>query len=267
LSIEPARSPETTQFPYNNTTRTVIVKKFALLFCAALLSFGLALTTTPVLAQKSGDKKIGEYLDDEDGTVYEVFKDREGKFYAIVHYRNGKKGYIDIGNPNPEDGKGSAKPDVKEMVKKAKYNVEKNPESTPLGGILNSQGKGFNPRGNPGDDTSHDKGPSTPHDGASDYKKSAKQRAQEVQMKNMDARTNYNTKTGMGDGSEGGGEAPIGPGSHGKGKNNDSGDKSSYKDHQNKTVGKTYDLGPKPEYINPNPVGPPTGKSAQKTPK
>jgi hypothetical protein len=122
--------------------------------------------------------------------------------------------------------------------------------------MMNRQGKGFNPRGNPGDDTSHDKGPSAPHNGSDDYKKTPEQLEQEQRQKNMDARTRANMKGGMADGSEGGTENAPGADNHGKGKNNGGSDDSSYKDHQNKTVGKTYDLGPRPDLINPNPGGP-----------
>lgn len=236
-------------------------KNIIVLLCVALVSLGAVIASDPVYA----DKKVGEYIDPDDGTVFEVF-DGKDRWVVFWHDQKGKSGSFYIskgGNPNPEDnGKGISKPDVEQLLKNANYKTHTNVENTPLGGILNKQGKGFNPRGNPGDDISHDKGPGRPHNGADDYKKSAKQIADEQRLKNMDARANYNGKTGMGDGSEGGGESPIGPGNHGKGKNNGGGDGSSYKDHQNKNVGQTYDLGPKPEYINPNPVGPPSGKTA-----
>jgi hypothetical protein len=204
-------------------------------------------------------RKVGEYIDPDDGTVFEVY-DSKDKWVVFWYEKNGKSGVFYISkdsNPNPDDsGKGIGKPNVEQLLKNANYKVHKNAENTPLGGILNKQGKGFNPRGNPGDDTSHDKGPSAPYDGAADYKKSAKQLAEEQRLMNMGARARNNMKGGMYDGSEGGGEAPPGPGNHGKGKKGSGDDSSSYKDHQNNTVGNTYDLGPRPDLINPNPEGP-----------
>jgi hypothetical protein len=234
-------------------------KNIVLLFCLALLSLG----TVVCAPSAHANGKVGEYIGD-DGTVYEAY---EGDDWYVIFYtrKNGEKGEFYVpkdGNPDPDgSSKGTSKPDVKELLKKAgvKYDVHKNPENTPLGGILNGQGKGFNPRGNPGDDTSHDKGPSAPHDGSADYKKTPKQLEQERAQMNMDARIRGNMKGGMYDGTEGGSESPTGPGNHDKGKNNGGSDDSSYKDHQNKNVGKTYDLGPRPDLINPNP-GDPTSK-------
>jgi hypothetical protein len=243
-------------------------KNLLTLLCVALLSLG-AVASAPVFA----DSKVGEYLGD-DGTVYEAY---EGKTHYVIFWttKDGKTGSFHVpkdGNPDPDgDGKGIGKKDVAGMLKKAiaDYEVKKNAESTPLGDRLNKQGKGFNPRGNPGDDISHDKGPSAPHNGADDYKKTAKQLEEEKRLMNMDARAKNRIGNSMGDGTEGGNETAPGPGNHGSGKKGGGDDSNSYKDHQNKNVGKTYDLGPRPDLINPNPEGPTSAKAktTQKTPK
>ncbi len=75
------------------------------LLLASLLFGGAALADTPV------------YTDiNEDGSVTELYYDKNGQVYAIFYNADGT---VSGTNPNPDgDGKGTARPDYKDIVKK-----------------------------------------------------------------------------------------------------------------------------------------------------
>jgi hypothetical protein len=186
-----------------------------------------------VLIEKDG--KYGVYF--EQGVIDAVF-DKMGS-----------------SNPGPDDannGAGTFKPDIEELIKGlkgAKWQVRVNPENSPLAGYINGGGGGKVPHWNPGpdDDGSPDSSMGQP---GKPEGKTAKEMAAELAALNSAIRDIENMKGGMGDGSEGGTEGPptVGKGSHsnhGQGNNNDD------DDGPKKPVIDTNELGPKPELVNP----------------
>jgi|CXWL01.1.fsa_nt_gi hypothetical protein len=239
-------------------------KKIKRTLCACLLGLGLlggGLATGPAWAGEGGDTKVLEILDD-DGTVFAFYKDSAGGYYCIIHEVDGTAKYADISsNPSPDDpndGRGTYIPSYEDMLKKVRdaYTVGKNVEDTPLGGMLNRHGQGFKPVGNPGDADGWDRGPGTPLDHSGDGKKTPQQMREMLIADNLDAKARFNMVGGMSGYGDSGEEAP-GPNNHGK-SNTRNDDDASGEDKQNNTLGDTYDLGPRPDLINPNPDGPTT---------
>ncbi len=61
------------------------------------------------------DKPIFSDID-PDGTVVELYQDKNGEIYAIIYHPDGT---VSGTNPNPDgDGRGTARPDYKDIVKK-----------------------------------------------------------------------------------------------------------------------------------------------------
>lgn len=237
-------------------------KKAKRMLCACLLAGMMGgLTTGPAFAENDGH--FLEILDD-DGSVFVFYTDGKGHYFCIIYDPDGTPHYANIdgeSNPSPDDpnnGKGSYKPDVEGLLKKVKdaYRVGNNIEDTPLGGIINRHGQGFRPKGNPGDADGWDHGPGSAPDHSGDYKKTPKQMREMLIAENIDARARFNIAGGMGGYGDSGEEAP-GIDNHGSSNTNNS-DDADYRDGQNDNIGDTYDLGPRPDLINPNPDGPTT---------
>lgn len=234
--------------------------RFALPVAALLAT--TALVSTPAKAWEQGWQS-------SDGSVslwYEHGSDGQTKF-AVVIEKDGKYGvYFEQGvidavfdkiggsNPDPNDpnnGQGTFKPDIKELLKDAKgINVKVKAElwDTWLGEYLSRGGDGKGPKWNPGpdDDGSPNTGTGGNHkpEGPTAKEILARQKAINVAVRNIE-----NMKGGMYDGSEGGTEGPpsVGPKSgHGQGNGNDD-DKSPDKPDDNVK----NELGPKPELVNP----------------
>ena len=216
---------------------------FAAIFSSAVLP-GIAFA----------DTYVGSFTDSL-GARVDAFEDDAGENWFLVTNKDGTTYTIGVGNPNP-DGNGKSGPtsagDIQNLLKKVKnsYSVKKNAEQTVIGKYMNAKGQGFAPHGNPGDTGYGDKGAPSPK--ASGPTKDEIDRANAAK-----ATANANTKAGnnmngdMSGGLGGSGEGPsFNKGGKGGGKGN-SGDGSSYKDGQNKTIGKTESLGPKPEVVNP----------------
>lgn len=219
-----------------------------------------------------------EWWQSDDGSVSLWHDDATGKTVVLIEH-DGKYGVydqqavidavfdkIDGSNPNPDDpnnGKGTSKPDVAELIKHmhdVKWTVKVNPEDSPLGGVIDGNGGGKAPHWNPGDEDGG-KGPSSPpdnkpHGGMSDQQKAAIQKAL-----NEAAREAALGGQNMFDGSEGGNESWGGLNVHGKNSSSnngkpdgDKGDSTVYgDDYKDNNVPKGEDLGPKPELVNPSP--------------
>ncbi len=217
---------------------------------AALLAVGVAAAPSPVRAED----KLDEWIDPDNGDVIELYSDK-GKAMMVVHHDDGSIEVWHESNPNPDDnGKGTSRPDVASLLKKARlaYKVHKNAEDTPLGAWTTQGGKGRGPHWNPGDDQGNH-GPSGAPDHSGDYNKTAKEKAAELRARNAQAKRLNTIGGSMGSGEEGGGENAPGLGNHGKSNGGSGDDSASYKDGQNKTIGRTESLGPKPEVVNPPP--------------
>jgi hypothetical protein len=242
--------------------RFVSKLKFALPIVALLA--GTAIVSAPAKAWEQGWQS-------SDGSVslwYERGSDGQTKFAVIIE-KNGKFGvYFEQGvidavfdkmggsNPDPNDpnnGQGTFKPDVEELLKKAKgatVIVAREIWETPLGDYLERGGGGKGPKWNPGPDDDGEPGGSG---GKPDKPEgpTAKEVAAKLAALNAAIRGFENMKGGMYDGSEGGTESPptVGKGphsNHGQGNNGDDGD-----DGPKKPVIDTNELGPKPELVNP----------------
>lgn len=200
------------------------------------------------------DTYVGSFTD-KNGARVDAYEDDAGENWFIVTNKDGTVYTIGVGNPDP-NGSGKTGPssagDVQNLLKKVKnaYAPKKNAEQTIIGKYMNASGKGFAPHGNPGDTGYGDKGaPTLKTDGPTkaeiDRANAAKATA------NFNAKTGNNMNNDMSGGLGGGGEGPgFNKGGKGGGKGG-SGDNSSYTDGQNKTIGKTESLGPKPEVVNP----------------
>lgn len=240
------------------------ISKLKFVLPVAALLTTTAFVATPAMAwEQSWTSKDGSvslwYERGSDGqTKFAVVIEKDGKFGVYF-----EKGVIDavfdkIGssNPDPSDpnnGQGTFKPDIAELLKDAKgVHVNVTPEiwDTPLGDYISRGGNGKGPKWNPGPD---DDG--SPSSGPGSVKKPEGPTPQEIAAKmaaiNALARSHQNMKGGMYDGSEGGTEGPpsVGPKSGGgsSGQGGGSGDDKG----PDKPNIDTDELGPKPEVVNP----------------
>lgn len=173
---------------------------------------------------------------------------------------------IDNSNPNPDDpnnGKGTSKPDIEALIKNAKgasWTVKVNPEDSPMGGVITDNGGGKAPHWNPGEDDSG-KGPSNPPDSKGPKGSLTPEQIANIQKQlNAAARQAALGEQGMFDGSEGGSENAPGINLHngikqdqnnGKGNGDEDGDGKN--DYIDKYLPKGEALGPQPEVVNPSP--------------
>ena len=224
------------------------------------VAFGIAIAASAFIAIASApapahaEDKISEWIDDETGDVIELYSDK-GKAMMVVTHSDGSVEVWHESNPNPDDnGKGTSKPDVAALLRLSHlaYKVHKNAEDTPLGTWTTQGGKGRGPHWNPGDDQGNH-GPGSAPDHSGDYNQTAKERAEQLRVANAHAKALNTIGGSMGSGEEGGGENAPGLGNHGSGKGGSGDGSGSYKDRQNKTIGKTESLGPHPEVVNPPP--------------
>ncbi|MBM3528001.1 MAG: hypothetical protein FJX62_07910 [Alphaproteobacteria bacterium] len=210
-----------------------------------------------------------------DGSVklwYQVGSDGQTKF-AVTIEKDGKFGvYLEPGvidavfdkmggsNPDPNDpnnGAGTFKPDVEELLRKVKDAsavFHNEILDSPLGAYLERGGDGKGPKWNPGPD-GDDSGPNNPPSS-----KEPKGGLTAEQQKNLDKMANAAMrhakaiKGGMYDGSEGGTEGPPTLDMKGSPKNNNStggNDKDGDGKNDYEPTIPGNDLGPKPELVNP----------------
>jgi hypothetical protein len=103
------------------------------------------LSAMPALADSPAYSDV-----DPDGSVTEIYV-VDGKVFAIILHADGSVSYTD--NPNPEgDGKGTGKPDYKEIVKRlaaSKGGLKRTSKATLFNTVL--KGKGIVPLWNPSD--------------------------------------------------------------------------------------------------------------------
>ena len=145
--------------------------KYALPLAAVLMMSSFSLGSAQAAWEAMGTN--------EDGSATLYYNESTGVF-AVVIEKNGKFGvYFEKGvimamlekmgmsNPDPNDpnnGLGTTKPDVADLLKHAHgvtWEVKADPESTPLGGAINGHGGGKVPHWNPGGD--NDGSGSGPH--------------------------------------------------------------------------------------------------------
>lgn len=213
------------------------------------------LSTIAVLPSTAwADLYVGSWLDNK-GQRVDAYEDDQGDNWFIVYGKDGTIYVIGAGNPNP-DGSGKTGPssaaDVANLLKKVRnaYAPKKNPEQTVIGKYMSRSGQGFAPRGNPGDTGYGDKGAPTPGGNSGPTKAELDRIRADKNAVNVNAKAGNNMNNDMSGGLGGGGEGP-GFSTGGKGGKKGSSDGSSYTDGQNKTIGKTESLGPKPEVVNP----------------
>ena len=220
---------------------------------------------------QAGWEEVGH---NEDGSATLWYNDVNGRWVVTIE-KDGKMGIYDqegviramlaklgLSNPNPNDdnnGKGTDKPDIRELLKQlkdAKAVVVNTPIDSKLGGIIEQNGGGKAPHWNPGDDDN--KGPKDPPS-SKDHKGglTAEQKANLQKMLNEVARQAALGKAGMYDGSEGGSESAPELNKHAQknGSNDNKGDHENPNDPSNDkpNVPKGENLGPRPELVNPNP--------------
>jgi hypothetical protein len=245
--------------------------KYALPLAAVLMMSSFSLGSAQAYWEAMGSN--------EDGSATLYYNESTGVF-AVVIEKNGKFGVyfekgvvmamlekMGISNPDPNDpnnGQGTTKPDVADLLKHAHgvtWEVKADPEGTPLGGAINGNGGGKVPHWNPGGDD-NGSGPGPHHDNTKGPQGTwdAKDKANIQGMLNEIARQVANAKGGMFDGSEGGTEGPPGLNKHGgtpKNYNNGQGhgdeDGDGKNDYYDPNLPDGEDLGPKPELVNPSP--------------
>ncbi len=241
--------------------------KYALPVAVLLATTALSMTAAKAdydIWWQSDDGSVSLWHDDSTGKSA-VLIEHDGKYeiyfnQAVIDAVFDK---IDNSNPNPDDpnnGKGTDKPDIEAMIKNAKggsWSVKVNPEDSPLGGVITNNGGGKGPHWNPGDDDS--KGPGSPPNSKPNGGLSPQQKAAIQKELNEAARQAALGEQGMYDGSEGGSENAPGINMHDgikQNNNNGNGDgkgKSTGDDYKDPYVPKGEALGAKPELVNPSP--------------
>lgn len=244
--------------------------KYALPVAVLLATTALSMTVAkadwqPAFQNEDGSATL--WYDDSTGKMA-VTIEKDGKFavyfdQAVINAMLDKDKGSDPDPNDPNNGKGTDKPDVEAMIKNAKggsWSVKVNPEDSPLGGVITNNGGGKAPHWNPGDDDN--KSPGSPPNSKPNGGMSAQQKAAMQKALNDAARQAALGGQGMYDGSEGGNEnAPginmnggsqnAGKGSGGQGDDSKGGvNADDYKDNY---VPKGESLGPKPELVNPTP--------------
>ncbi len=202
---------------------------------------------------------------DPDGTVVTIFYNQYDKsFFRFVYVTTDGTVFehtIEVkggGDPSPDDatGRGTEPLNVAGLIASGKitYKVRANVEDSKLGEWIDRDGGGGQPHWNPGDQDTGT-GPGGPPKSDTGIGLTPKELAERVRQINVAARSMDIIGRGMADGLEGGNEGPQGVPTNkggGSGKSNNNGQRP-YTDNQNKTIGKTEKLGPKPELINPPP--------------
>jgi len=243
-------------------------------FASALaLLLGTTMLSAPAFAE---DWKDIFSSVSKNGTITIVSQDQDEKshFYVWKYYADGTvKGYdyYESIYPGPEDTtQANDKPDVAGAIRKGSitYKVRVNPENTPLGQWMHSQGLGAVPHWNPGDQEDG-KGPGQPPQGGDpNWGPGAKdltpaQQAALAERVNLIAKELAAIGNSMGDGFEGlGSESKPTLNKHGSGhgKGKGDGDGNSDNKYKNRGGGEAATLGPRPELVNP-PWGYKTGGS------
>lgn len=113
------------------------------------LSSALLLVSMLVAGPAYADKPVYSDLD-SDGTVVELYIGADGQVYGVFYHPDGT---VSGTNPNPDsDGRGTGKPDYKDMVKKLaarKGALPRSSKNTLFNTVL--KGKGIVPLWNPAD--------------------------------------------------------------------------------------------------------------------
>jgi hypothetical protein len=249
----------------------------ALPLAILLATTAIGTAVLPTTARADWDE-LGTWTGNN-GTTVTVYQNDDGKYATIAENSKGaaisftdaaaytimqRAGFKWKSDPGPDDnGKGTEPVDVAGLIAKGliTYQVKVNAENTPLAKWLDSQGGGFVPHWNPGDD-SGDKGPSktpTVNTGGP----TEKQLQSLARLMNEAVKDINSLGQSMGDvgdiGSENAPGLPTNKSSNtgykpGKtdgdgnrnnsGKNNDNG--------KNKFLGRSFDsLGPRPDLVNP----------------
>ncbi len=161
---------------------------------------------------------------------------------------------IATSNPDPNgSAKGTEKPDVIEMLKKATdlhMKVKVNVENSPLSKWIDGGGGGFVPHWNPSDDDNQ--GPASPPSNKKANELTPDQIANLNKMKNAVVREGVILKEAMGDGGEGGSESAPGMNKNNK-SNNGNGNSSGHGSNEgkNKYFPGGEALGVRPDLVNP----------------
>jgi hypothetical protein len=237
-----------------------------------LLLFTLAMAPLSALADDNDDTtfwdQIGSWSNSA-GSRLDVYQNMDDKT-QLMFIRTSKDGTVGImyatlkpsGDPGPDanSNKRIERPDVAALIRAGILRIEVRvapADSAQLSKIIDANGFGFAPHGNPGDQDNTNGGPGrtpvhgTPEDAAG--KKTPQEIAELVRAMNEVARSIESITGAMGDVGDASENAPgfnkTGNGNNGKGVDT----RGNYTENQNKTVGKTESLGPRPQYVNPPP--------------
>jgi len=236
---------------------------FALLLGMTTLS--TTLVPTSAMAWELAGSKDGWSL------YYMVGSDGQTHFAAVIE-QNGhvlvsfNENVIDIAfsvtqgksdpGPDQDTDKGIDKPDINALLKKVKgvtLQINQMPEKTPLGKWLDSEGGGFVPHWNPGDDDSG-KGPGNPPQ-KNTGGLTAQQLKAYAKLMNLAARELNDIGGSMGGYGDVGDSTPGLPtnknnnGNNGRGKGGGNG--SDNNNGKRKYLGSDLSLGPRPDLVNP----------------
>ena len=222
--------------------------KYALPVAVFLATTALSMTAAKAdydIWWQSNDGSVSLWHDDSTGK-FAVLIEHDGKYeiyfnQAVIDAVFDK---IDNSNPNPDDpnnGKGTDKPDIEAMIKNAKggsWSVKVNPEDAPLGGVITNNGGGKGPHWNPGDDDS--KSPGSPPNSKPNGGMTAQQKAAMQKALNDAARQAALGGQGMYDGSEGGNENAPGINMNGGSQNAGKGSGGQGDDSKGRVNGDDY---------------------------
>ena len=121
----------------------------------AALTVVLAVGFTVILPSpaEAKYKLIATVIDQDDGTVFELYMNEKGETYVIAYETDGTIS----GNPNPDgsdDGMGLSKEEIIDLARKLGIGGEIEEEfwDSPLGKMVTADGDGLIPVYNPGDD-------------------------------------------------------------------------------------------------------------------